>query len=463
MAKTDIFSVIDIETTGGTSRSDRITEIAIINYSEGKIIDTYSTLIHPERSIPPYITRITGITNDMVRDSPKFFEVAKKIVNMTEGTIFVAHNVRFDYSFIQQEFKNLGYTFSKKKLCTLALSRKLIPGLKSYGLKNLTQHFNIELTNHHRALDDAKATTELLGILMKVKGSESTSKSFINQGIHESRLPASISLETLHALPESCGVYYLHDAEGHVIYVGKSINIQKRIMEHFSKMTRKAAKLQEMVYEITYEITGSELVALLMESTEIKRLQPVINKTQKRKTRPFNVVIKKNIDGYLALDLQHGNSKDNDSEKIKSFRSKKSAQQYIQWATREFQLCSTINNQTEVQKKCFLHTLGICKGACVGKELPTYYNERVFTFMDSRPQFEKSDFLIIEDSKSDDGKAVIVIQDGEYYGYGFLSNEDLTGHPEDYLYHISPQESNDEVHSIIYHHIRKNKVIIKPF
>jgi len=240
------------------AKRDRITEIGIVLYDGEKIMDKYQTLVNPCRSIPPEITRITGITNDMVAEAPKFFEVAKKVVEMTEGAIFVAHNVRFDYSFLKEEFGRLGYTFTKRQLCTVRLSRKTFEGLRSYSLGNLIKHFGITVNARHRALDDAVATTELLEIILNQDYADQTVDQIVNAGIKTSKLPQDLSIDTIHALPETPGVYYFHNTYGKIIYVGKSIHIKKRVMQHFSKTTQKAERLAKMVSDITYEETGSE-------------------------------------------------------------------------------------------------------------------------------------------------------------------------------------------------------------
>lgn len=156
-----MYAIIDVETTGGVARYERITEIAIVLHDGERVIDTFSTLLNPEKSIPWQITQITGITDEMVVNAPKFFEVAKQIVQLTEGKIFVAHNVNFDYSFVREEFARLGYEFQRRQLCTVRLSRKVFPGLASYSLSNLKKHFHIHAEKSHRALDDTLATTRL--------------------------------------------------------------------------------------------------------------------------------------------------------------------------------------------------------------------------------------------------------------------------------------------------------------
>lgn len=162
-----MYAVVDIETSGGRAQIDKITEIAIYIHDGRRVVDEFSTLINPEVSIPPFITNLTGINNQMVANAPKFYEVAKKIVLLTEGKLFVAHNAQFDYGFIQAEFKRLGYDYQRNTLCTVKMSRKIIPGLKSYSLGNLCQSVGIPINNRHRAAGDALATTKLLDLLLE--------------------------------------------------------------------------------------------------------------------------------------------------------------------------------------------------------------------------------------------------------------------------------------------------------
>ncbi|HOI87387.1 MAG TPA: 3'-5' exonuclease, partial [Lentimicrobium sp.] len=162
-----MYAIIDVETTGGNFASERLTEIAIYLHDGEKIVDEFSTLINPEQSIPFMITRLTGITNEMVAGAPRFYEVAKKIVEMTEGATFVGHNASFDYNFIRHEFKRLGYNFRRQTLCTVRMSRKLLPGLPSYSLGNLCEMLGIRIENRHRAAGDALATVKLLELLLK--------------------------------------------------------------------------------------------------------------------------------------------------------------------------------------------------------------------------------------------------------------------------------------------------------
>ena len=295
------YAIIDVETTGGKASRDRIIEIAIVIHDGTQILESWESLINPETLIPWNITVLTGINDQMVADAPKFYEVARKIVELTEGAIFVAHNARFDYSFVGEEFKRLGYTYTRKQLCTLRLARQTLPGLYAYGLDALSRHFNIHNHARHRAMGDVQATIKVLEYILQHEDNREKAELLINLGIKEAMLPNNLSLEVIHSLPEACGVYYFHNEPGEVIYVGKSINIQKRIAEHFADKTEKARKLQEQVHDISFEITGSELLALIHESFEIKRLLPGINRAQRTRQFAGAIYAYTDLKGYRCL------------------------------------------------------------------------------------------------------------------------------------------------------------------
>ncbi|MEM8906360.1 MAG: exonuclease domain-containing protein, partial [Bacteroidota bacterium] len=337
-----MYAIIDIETTGGRASRDRITEIAIVLHDGETIVDRWESLINPERAIPYNITQITGITQEMVSDAPRFFEIAKRVVEMTQGAIFVAHNVRFDYSFIKEEFKRLGYTYTRRQLCTVRLSRKAFPGLRSYSLGKLIQHFSIQVDQRHRAMADTLATTTLLEKILQKEHSQNDINELINLGIRQSQLPATITLDILHALPEECGVYYFHNKNGDIIYVGKSINIKKRVMEHFAKQTEKARKLYEAVTDISFEVTGSELVALLFESHEIKTHHPRINRAQRARAFPYVIFSYYNEEGYLCLKTGRATAKEKkDLNVLREFPKLSSVKGMLNRILEEFELCQT--------------------------------------------------------------------------------------------------------------------------
>ncbi|MFZ4542563.1 MAG: exonuclease domain-containing protein [Saprospiraceae bacterium] len=425
------FAIIDLETTGGTASRERITEIAIAIHNGVEVLDTFSSLVNPERSIPYNITQITGITDAMVKDAPKFYEIAKKVVEMTEDCVFVAHNVRFDYSFLQEEFKRLGFTYSRKQLCTVKMARQSMPGLRSYSLGNLITHLGIKVENRHRALDDTLATVKLFEKIIAIENGTSTMEERVNLGIKEANLPEGISIARLHELPESCGVYYLHDAAGDVIYVGKSINIRKRIFEHFADKTEKGKKMYNGVADISYEVTGSELISLLLENHEIKRIKPRINKAQKARNFPYVIYQYKDESGYISF----GTAKNthhirNKMAIVAEYQQLNYAKGALSFITKEFELCGKHTGTDAGEGPCFPYHLSRCKGACVNEESFEIYNIRAMQAIENLQIIFHDNFMLIDQGKSAEEKAVIHVEDNQFVGFGYFSAEETINDPQ---------------------------------
>lgn len=450
------YAIIDIETTGGSAAREKITEIAIVLHDGTKVIETFETLINPERSIPLYITQITGISDAMVAKAPKFYEVAKKIVMMTEGAVFVAHNVRFDYGFVQEEFRRLGYTYTRQQLCTVKLSRQAFPGLRSYALGNLIEHFNIQTTDRHRAMADTLATVEIFEKIFLKEENRDEAVALINKGIKENKLPEGIKMETLHALPDSCGVYYLHDTEGVVIYVGKSINIQKRIFEHFGDKTTKGDQFQTSVADITYEETGSELVALLLEDFEIKRVKPRVNKAQRKTYFPYGIYSFVDTKGYMRFHAVKNVAAIRKKHVIlQEFTKLNEAKHFLKALAKRFELCEKLMDAHDIEGSCFYHQIGQCRGACIGAELPESYNERVLELAERLKTTFEEDFFIIENGKSADEKAVVLVQDGHFRGYGYINTEGGTS--EDFFEAIKTMKPTSDSNRIVRQYLSSGK------
>jgi DNA polymerase III subunit epsilon len=418
------YAIIDIETTGGAAAREKITEIAIVLHDGTKVIETFETLINPERSIPIFITQITGISDAMVARAPKFYEVAKKIVDITEGAVFVAHNVRFDYGFVQEEFRRLGFTYTRQQLCTVKLSRQAFPGLRSYSLGNLIEHFGIKTKDRHRAMADTLATVEIFEKIFLKETNREQATALINKGIKENMLPEGITMDKLHSLPETCGVYYMHDTGGDVIYVGKSINIQKRLFEHFSDKTTKGDKIQSGIADISFEETGSELVALLLEDFEIKRMKPRVNKAQRNTHFPYCVYSFVDSKGYVRFHAVKNVALIRKKHVIlQEFTKLNEAKHHLKALAKRFELCEKLMDAHDTEGSCFYHQIGQCAGACLGIESAESYNERANDLKARLNNNFEEDFFIIEKGKADDEKAVILVQDGHFRGYGYLNTE----------------------------------------
>lgn len=459
-----MYAIVDIETTGGVARYERITEIAIVVHDGEKIVETFSTLINPERSIPWHITQITGITDDMVADAPRFFEVAKQVVQLTEGKVFVAHNVSFDYGFIREEFQRLGFDFQRRQLCTVRLSRKVFPGLPSYSLSNLKKHFNIASERAHRALDDTLATTELFEKILAQQEGRQNIRSLVNLGVKESKLPAAISLDRLHTVPEACGVYYFHDAAGNIIYVGKSLNIRKRLFEHFADLTPKGEKLRTGVADLSWEVTGSELVALLFESAEIKRLQPPINRAQRTKQYAAAIFSYVDLRGYKCLVIGKKTVKNlKNLHLVAEFPKLDNARNHLQSLVYQHELCYRLTHLDSSENSCFHYKIKKCYGACIGEESVESYNERVELAISRLDKHLSGNFFFVEKGRTDGEVAIIGVKNGKYLGFAYLNTEDGDRSPEDIIECLIPPGQDPEAARIILGYIERKPGGIRPY
>lgn len=451
------YAIIDIETTGSAATQDRITEIAIFIHDGEKVVDQFSSLINPERSIPPFITRLTGISNEMVANAPLFHEVAKQIAEITEDCIFVAHNVNFDYPFVKKEFNHLGYNYQRKTLCTVRLSRKLIPGMPSYSLGNLCASLGITIKeeDRHRAAGDAAATVKLFEKLLAVNSDHKELK-YMQSEINSNLLPPNINIEEVNNLPEETGVYYLYNEDGKIIYIGKSKNIKSRIIKHFSVdyKSRKAIEFKKAISSFSWEITGSELVALLLESAEIKAHQPVFNRAQRRTSFNYGVFSFEDENGYINFIVDKISNRD--TPPLLTASTQKQAKSLLQQKQKKFELCQKLCGLEKTQRACFDHQIKLCFGACVQKESIQSYNERVSWAMEEMAPNVKS-YMIIGMGRNYAEKSVVVIKDGSYKGFGFLDKNETYTSMEAILDNITHYEDNRDVRTIIHNYLKKNK------
>jgi DNA polymerase III subunit epsilon len=455
-----MYAIVDIETTGGSPVSEKITEIAVFVYDGEKVIDEYISLINPERQIPYYITQLTGITNSMVINAPRFYEVAKKIVEITDNRIFVAHNVNFDYSFIKQEFRNLGYEFHREKLCTVNLSRKIIPGFKSYSLGTLCKQLGIEITGRHRAAGDAFATVKLFELLLKKNNNKLDFGSL--PGITLKDLHPNFEPETLKKLPEEAGVYYFYNDKNELIYIGKSKNIHSRVLSHFrNTSTKKSIEMRNAISAIDFELTGNELLALLKESREIKQLKPLYNRAQRRAMAQYGLYTYTDNAGYIRFEIvKHSSSL---FSPLCSFSSIKTGKMYLQNLAMKYRLCQKLCGLYQSTGACFHHQILECDGACVGKELPDFYNVKAQKLIDAH-SFRHNSFFIIEKGRHELEYAAVMVKNGKYVGYGFIDKNLSDGNIELIEDCIKPQPDDRDIQQILRNYLKTGRPIdILPF
>ena len=448
-----MYAVLDIETTGGKYNEEGITEIAIYRYDGHTIVDQFSSLINPEKPIQPFVVNLTGINNEMLRQAPKFYEVAKRIIEITDGCIMVAHNALFDNRILTTEFDRLGYRFERKTLCTVELSKQLIPEMPSYSLGKLVRSLGIPLSDRHRAQGDAKATLALFKMLL----ARDSSKEIITESLREGpkkQLEPKL-LDIIGRVPSETGVYYMHDAEGKVIYIGKSKNMRKRLTQHFTNDNRRSKKIQSEVKSVTYEKTGSELISLLKEYEEIKRVKPLFNRSVRQSLFSHQLTSFVDENGYINLKVENADGRKKAIITLSNYQQAKSALFKI---TDENQLCQKLTGLQKGGKSCFNYTIGECYGACVAKESPEEYNERVTAFLETS-SFEKQNMIIIDRGREIDERSVILIENGIYKGYGFYNLNHQINNPGILKSIINPMQHNRDVQHMIQNYLRKNKVL----
>ncbi|WP_034923885.1 exonuclease domain-containing protein [Gillisia sp. CAL575] len=450
--KDKLFAVIDVETTGGGISGNRLTEVCIVLLKGGEIQDKYTSLINPEKHIPVQITALTGINNEMVENAPKFHEVAKEIEDFMRDAIFVAHNVNFDYNVLRNEFKQLGFEFNRKKLCTVRLSRKLIPGLQSYSLGRLCDSINIPLTNRHRAEGDTDATVILFQRLLSLDTDGQIFNSFLHAHSKQATLPPHLSAEEIHELPEEPGIYLFKDKQQKVIYAGKAINIKKRVLSHFYDKMSKEYHLGQETYHVDHETTGNELMALLLEAEYIRKHYPKFNRAQKNPGTTYQIISYINQRGIIQLGI--GKTK-RIQDSIGTYYNRALATEKLELLCEKFKLCPrycTLQSSTE---KCSHYKLKNCEGVCDGTEAVVEYNLKVTEAINSLGD-EKPTYVIREKGRHFEEDAFILVKEGRYQGYGFLDSAVQIASIEDYEPFLKLQESTFHTHKILNSYLRKH-------
>jgi len=370
--------------------------------------------MNPERRIQSYVSRLTGIDTELVLFAPKFYQLAKRIVEITEDTTIVAHNAAFDYRMLQTEFRRLGYEFERPTLCTVQLSKRLLPGMDSYSLGKLVKQLGIPLNSRHRAEGDAQATVKLFELLLN----KDSSKNIIHQakmGKPKKHRDQKL-IRLMEGLPATVGVYYFQDEDGKVLYVGKSRNIKKRINQHFASDQPKAIEMQRAVEKLSYERTGNELIALLKENQSIKEIQPPFNQALKNKVFTHGLFINEASEYHqLRIKKLSGNDKP-----LMAFKNYQQAKKIISQWVEEYNLCPKLSNlERNKTGSCFHYGIKKCYGACVGKESAENYNTRVGQLI-SRLSFDNQDFLLIDRGRFNHEKSLVYIKDAEVYGFAYF-------------------------------------------
>jgi DNA polymerase-3 subunit epsilon len=440
------YAIIDIETSGFRHIENKITEISIFLHDGHSIIDEFTTLVNPENIIPSAITSLTGITNEMVRDAPRFHEIAHTIESKTKDAIFVAHSVNFDYGVISKEFKELGAKFQRPKLCTVRLSRKVFPGYSSYSLGNLCSSLGIEIQNRHRARGDARATVELFEKILHHDPEKKVIQYFLNKRHFQGTLPPLVDTSEIENLPTTSGVYYFKNKEGKIIYVGKAKDIKSRVLSHFRDKSSKEQRMSLQTAKVEYTLTGGELIALLVESAEIKKHYPLFNRAQKRVSE--SVALTTYTDKRGVLRLCFGKLK-LANEPIAKFYSERQVRLCLDKLIEEFELCPKFCEIEKVKTgACFSHQLKKCKGVCCGKEDVSDYNKRVQKAIESL-SLSSETFIIQTEGREENEKGIVLLEKGIYKGYGFVKKDQKLNSLKKVKSIITSQKENSDIYKVL--------------
>jgi len=415
-----LFAVVDIETTGGHAAAHGITEIAVLVHDGNKIVERFHSLVNPLCAIPRFITGLTGITNKMVADAPEFDDIAEEIYELLKGKVFVAHNVNFDYSFVKHHLSAAGFELDAPKLCTVRLSRKVFPGLKSYSLGNICGHLSIRIDDRHRATGDAKATVKLLEQIFQndVIGAVDAA---LKRGSKENLLPPNLLKEDMEKLPAAPGVYYFHDNKGKIVYVGKAKHLKRRVTSHFSNNSAQKQKQDFLrhVHRISFVETGNELFAHIHELIEIKEKWPEFNRAQKGYTPRFGLFSYKDQTGYLRLAVK---TIGRYQKPLYYFKSVHAGLDFLKEQATLFQLCFRLCGLQRSAGPCENHLEGICLGACVQEEEVSSYNEKVEQMLS---EVLNENYIVTELGRNEHELGVLLVEQGNFWGFGFVNKEEF--------------------------------------
>lgn len=425
------FAITDIETTGSHASGNSIIEIGVVVWDGSVVVEEFSSLVDPGVSVPSYISSLTGITTEMLNGAPTFLQIADKLEELFEGTIFVAHNVSFDYSFIRAEFAALGRNWNPTRLCTMRLARKVFPGQTSYGLNAICGWMGLVNEHAHRALSDAQVATEILRRCLPVLSAEELKKMLAKQnGVVF--LPPNLPEEKFKALPESAGVYYMYNEKGKPIYIGKANNIKKRVKQHFTVNTEssRAQHFMREVRDIGFESTGNELLALLLEDAEIRKHWPPYNQAQKRKTRRTHIIKYVDQNGYYRLAA---GTSDKLTGSVRSFASLSEASRWLYALAAEFSIDHRLLGLTMFDATAEFPQPDVHNSTL---------NEALLVMLERDPSY------IIEGAGRTAGeRAYVLVERGILRGYAFLDEESF--HPDNLLFHLKPLSHSENTGAIL--------------
>lgn len=406
-----MYAVLDTEATGGKKGEEDMIEIAIYRYDGKEVTDQMMSLVQPERKIDPYVQKLTHITPKLVKTAPKFHELAKRIVEITQDAILVGHNIEFDYRLLRQEFRKLGYEYERQVIDTVPLSKKYFPEAASHSLGKLSVELGIPVTDRHRASGDARATLELFKLLLQKDSSKIISK----KKEDDPKSAGNIYESFYSNLPNTEGIIYFYDKDKNVAFLTQTDNISLRVKRLLISRTKLSAKIRKIFHSVEYEETGTPFISLIKETDELLKLKPIIKGRKRRIEKKFKVCLNSE-NGYKTLvvsDLDEVCKK-----QILKIKDRAEGEKIILKLTRGYNLCPKLNAMSQTDGACFSYDLGECEGACIGEEKPKSYNKRTNEILEKINLKNKS-FLIIDKGRKMGEKSFVWVKDGACLGYGY--------------------------------------------
>lgn len=439
-----MYAIVDIETTGGHASAHGITEIAVYIHNGKKITKHFETLVNPQQRIPTYITALTGIDNRMVEDAPVFEEIAETLYDLLKDEIFVAHSVNFDYSFINHQLKAAGFQLPPRKLCTVRLSRKVFPGMPSYSLGNICRSFDIQIDHRHRAGGDAKATVALLEHCL-ANGGEEHIALMLKKTSGDQWLPVQLNKSDILNLPTGPGVYYFKDGKEKVIYVGKAINIRKRVSSHFTHNDpdRKRQNFLRSICSIGFKECATELEAIVLESTEIKRLWPKFNISQKQVQQKFALYSFEDSRGYMRLAID---KKKKNVPALYSFNMLHEGLVMLKKMTEEFELH---------EKLCFIDKTAFTENDISFLDPPFIYNGKIKKALEALEE-KLPTFAVMDNGKKADEKLCLLMERGSFWGMGYVPASQPVTSVVELKNYLQPYADNDTIRNSIYSFVEQH-------
>lgn len=441
-----LYAIVDIETTGSYAGGNGITEIAIVIHDGRQVLHVYETLVNPQQPIPPFIQSLTGINNQMVANAPLFSEVAAHIFELLQDKVFIAHNVNFDYSFVKYHLQGCGFELNTKKLCTVRLARKIIPGYKSYSLGKLCHQLGIRIAGRHRAGGDALATASLFALLVH-QDKEAAIAEMLKGRNREQYLPPHVPVAQIDNLPQTSGVYYFHNATGKTIYVGKAKNIFKRVKSHFSnnKPSRQKQDFLRDIYRISYKECATELMAHILESTEIRRLWPVHNRSQRGYLPKFGLFVYEDRLGFKRFAIEKHKHY---YKPLYTFNTVMEGHQWLRNLISEFALCPQLCN---LAREADCAGDGTVASTCTVHTDTDIYNERAAQAI-SWMQKHLPTFVLVDKGLKDDQESCILMKEGNFYGMGYISSRQLLENLDSLQEELEPLQDNDYIRNLVFKH-----------